>query len=978
MSEIDLGERFPEMELMRSAPSLFTVNGCGLAMYGGRDHDEETGTYVKTRCLCFLFVPLMALNAFRVANAQQGWYFVGKVPLSGVAKLWNAMAVSCVLAGVGFWVWQSYLNSPDAVAARKLDEARELAKTGQPAEAARLYREVALGGTKYSEIARDGFGQLLSTTLSQTDPQQAATMLEEALKFKQAGGSAEMFVGVVKKAVALAEQHAGRDLDGAVAVLKAAAPFGDEAEQQLLSQTRVGLLKQLIAQQPNNLDAISELAVLHEADGDLEACEQLLAPHAKDLGTREAARVLGQIHSSRDEFEAAQALLGPYAEARLDKLHKAETALNEIALQTHERLIGQLSGGEADADFYSKYESASEPEQAAMVEEWLFARIKQDPALLAAQEEYATYASVVPVALDLAVVQLRYAQALTDPKARRAELERAEKTFLAVKGSAGESDEYRLYLGQVYYWLGKHDRGRELFDQAIAGNPESFDLKMSVGSILREVGAESESRKLAEQAYESADDKDRKYTAAVLRAMTAEDLDDKIRWLQRSDTADGQVRALLSSSRAQKAVQEGRDDDAGRLFQQAIDIYESRPESPGTLNNAALEYMGLFQLTGDRTKFQRGLELMERCVALQPSDSVVLYNTASFALAGAVQGIIGEQIDLTLLKSSGGLELLPYLYRTSEQRQSVVENLKSEPEMAKAVGYFEKVLLLAPKGTRAYGELSQIHGWTSNAAALGSLLERLSTVELDQSDAIRTTREVIEGTNDEKYLKSVAENVARLEKTITAAREKNAPAFAVAVGDLLEQQVVLSLLGEPVEVDQLVSLVEEAEQSAASVGTRFDLIGVLCFRCDLQLIEQDTAYAELAARVRRTLGSIDRLCAALDNEGLRDLVLPHPDFQRAVELTEQQIDALPEEATITHWEMFRYTNSEMAGRVADIVRRDEARRINRSVAAKLNPLSASTAMAQYWSHMLAGEPEEGLAALERVSSQGVPLPMELP
>src|SRR5689334_4365048 len=80
-----------------SAPTMFRINGCGVAMYGSRDSDAKTGTYVSTWCLCFLFIPVLALRAYRVARAMNGgWYFIGREPLSGVAKLWNLILILAI------------------------------------------------------------------------------------------------------------------------------------------------------------------------------------------------------------------------------------------------------------------------------------------------------------------------------------------------------------------------------------------------------------------------------------------------------------------------------------------------------------------------------------------------------------------------------------------------------------------------------------------------------------------------------------------------------------------------------------------------------------------------------------------------------------------------------------------------------------------------------------------------------------------
>src|ERR1044071_7000646 len=95
-----LRTRFPEMRPVKRAPALMRVNGIGTGMYGRRDSDFETATYVKTHCLCFVFLPIFALGAYRVADAERGWYFFGKERLSGFAKACNraVIAGSIILA----------------------------------------------------------------------------------------------------------------------------------------------------------------------------------------------------------------------------------------------------------------------------------------------------------------------------------------------------------------------------------------------------------------------------------------------------------------------------------------------------------------------------------------------------------------------------------------------------------------------------------------------------------------------------------------------------------------------------------------------------------------------------------------------------------------------------------------------------------------------------------------------------------------
>ena len=83
-AEVYFRTKYPEMRPVRSAPWLFNVHGVGAGIYNERDRDPATGTYVKTHCLCLLFVPILALGAYRVYPRGSGWTLIGNVPLSGL------------------------------------------------------------------------------------------------------------------------------------------------------------------------------------------------------------------------------------------------------------------------------------------------------------------------------------------------------------------------------------------------------------------------------------------------------------------------------------------------------------------------------------------------------------------------------------------------------------------------------------------------------------------------------------------------------------------------------------------------------------------------------------------------------------------------------------------------------------------------------------------------------------------------------
>jgi hypothetical protein len=100
--------KFPEMKTTSSAPLMVTLNGCGLSVFGRRGYDEETDSFVKTYCLCFLFLPIFCLGAYRVVKAGFGtWCFVGRVPLGPLALAWNIFFAAGILILIGSLIYFS-------------------------------------------------------------------------------------------------------------------------------------------------------------------------------------------------------------------------------------------------------------------------------------------------------------------------------------------------------------------------------------------------------------------------------------------------------------------------------------------------------------------------------------------------------------------------------------------------------------------------------------------------------------------------------------------------------------------------------------------------------------------------------------------------------------------------------------------------------------------------------------------------------
>ncbi|MEZ4409594.1 MAG: hypothetical protein R3A52_24450 [Polyangiales bacterium] len=128
---------------VKSAPSLFTMNGVGTMLYGSRDARDD-GSYIATRFFTLLFVPLIPIDAWRVRDAgHQRYYFLAREPLSRLTRNYRRLVAGAALALGLAAPAQSWYASPARHAASAFTAAQSYARSHTPDEALRRYESVA-------------------------------------------------------------------------------------------------------------------------------------------------------------------------------------------------------------------------------------------------------------------------------------------------------------------------------------------------------------------------------------------------------------------------------------------------------------------------------------------------------------------------------------------------------------------------------------------------------------------------------------------------------------------------------------------------------------------------------------------------------------------------------------------------------------------------------------------------------------------
>jgi hypothetical protein len=922
----DLASRFPQLRPIQSAPSLSNFLGTGCMVYGRRDPDAETGTYVKTHWSTILFVPVFALGAYRVADAPQGWFFHGRVPLSLGAKAWNTFLVCLLLGLFGLFWWNVRTNSEAALARKKVDEADRLVEAGDLEQAASLYREVGRGNTGVADEAAEKFRDLLGERLDRAPLRTVNAVVRLAISWV---GWPDIQVVGYERGLKLVEQKGKDDPRAAVALLDSLCLAA--TDRPAFGRRCQTLLESWGAARSDDLELLIALGRACELQGDADTCEKLFAPHAARLGTSEGARLFGQALFLKGELDRAYEPLSAYCAAHLEAAWK---------------VLQAASRGNHDPGL-----------------DW--------------QIEWAQ--RVLVATLDLARVHKYRSQTLPDAAARRAELAKAEKALLAVGSLPGMDTD--LHLAQVYVWMGKQDQAEQIFNAHLAAAERAPGALLYVAKAQREVGNIAEARKLIEEAIARAPEEKVKRSLAPYRAMVSVDLEDKITWLERGALDDPEVKALLSRARAEQAEQKGDDEAAARHLRDVVALYDQlkgQVHAEG-VNNVGLAYLALYRVTGDRKALARSTELLHKALALQPRNAMIVENVLEAEGREIVRDLATGALDVDALRLLGSPEDLGYLYKDRKGRDGLFRWARKHPKTGNARGLADRLLLLAPRHPASYLHLFALLKLTGDWEAFRQLEASARKADLDLSDLIGQRLDFYAGKKDAQLQKELAGQVRHWEKPYAQlAGGSRGPTFAL-VADLLSRLLIDSAeVGTTVDADRVVRLAEEAHAAAPSRATQNALISALLFRAHRQLIEQEPAYNQLATRVRRALNADYLLAVVLSREGkLRQAALANKDVRRAGELVRERETEFPDEISPSACVILRALYPEETAARTEALARSEVGKWSRAISLRLSPASASAALECYWALSLAGKEEQGQAILKRCAAQGVPLPFDV-
>ena len=444
MDDNELRKMFPNLTPGSSAPAMFRLNGCGLALYGSRDHHEPSNTYVSTYCISILFIPVIALKAYRISDAPSGgWYFLGSEPLSTFAKTWNALLASFIMSLIAFGAYEAHTTSPQYRAKVNMAKAEAFIEEGKLKEAAEKYKLVATSRAHKREEALQKMEGLIEKAIEKGNLQQAAQIFRVLFtteKYDYPGKAKQKEFW--EKGIALIEGPIGKDLKAAQDVLntiKVYAPKPENFEEQ-----RLKLLERQIKSDPHSVAAVTELTTILEKRGETGRCIKLLEPLASKLGTTDGARILGTFYLDQGREDEALPIIEPYVTAAVKEITKKNKEYNDKFKMVFNQKKNTLTSGRAYGFDYRKYKKADSVQKSALVNRYLFMSIAQDTTLKKSREAYNQACKAVPLALKEAEI-----------RSNKNDFKRVDFILTNIEKSASKNELYKKLRERADKALGK-------------------------------------------------------------------------------------------------------------------------------------------------------------------------------------------------------------------------------------------------------------------------------------------------------------------------------------------------------------------------------------------------------------------------------------------------------------------------------------------------------------------------------------------
>ncbi|WP_035608265.1 hypothetical protein [Haloferula sp. BvORR071] len=967
----DLQSRFPEMKPLKSTPALARINGIGVGMYGRRDFDPPTGTYVKTRWICVVFIPIFPLDSYRVADAQGGgWYFFGREKSSSFIRgaRWCVVLGAAALFGVSSW--NAHLQSPEYRMKQGRAAAKAQVEAGKPLEAVETYHGMLQKGWGNPAEWRQEMATLLDTEIDSGNPAQVEAAIRMADKKRLAGGPRALVPDLADRTVRAAGQCS--DPATAATLLSAFEPTPTDLPKVHAALRKS--LEDLHKAKPEDEATRIKLALLREEVGEVEGALELLEPAKDHLADGEGARLYGSLLMDAGRETEAVPHLERYVGSRQVEWKKAETALERTSEHSRKQAIAVLNRGEGPPGFRARYEKADETEQIRMVEEYLAERVERDPGYHVARQRYQAAAKIARPTMDLGVARLRLAQASNDAAERANLLKKAEEAFLTLQSLAGESDEYRLFLGQVYFWSSRETEGRKLFDELLEANKRKPETLLGLARIFRDLGESNDARSLLDEAYPKATNDELKSMIAEMRAFFCRNNDEEIEWLSKAPVKTPVIISRLAKARGEKAEIAGDLKAAAGFYREALKGYEASGRDSASLNNSALLYRSLYRLEGKPEDFETSARLLSEAVELEPANSILSSNAGESLLVAAVLRVVGDRVDPKLLQFDSSLDALRFLYAAEAEKAQVVADLKADPNFRKSLVHYWNSILLAPKNRSHYSWGAELFDYLDDTESLEKLRSKAAEQEFDFSTDREEFAKHLKKEHDTELRTRIKGGCERADKLLASLQDPRARGMAQSV--IADARLSPFSIGEATDAAKWLADLRKAAKETPSSRLQSSLESALEVAALEKLAAMDPACAAIIEADRRLLspGEIIRLLVRAKGQ-LGDKIRKEPLVVEAREAAATGQKTFPGSFSFHDWVIVDGLHPEQDAVFHQLAAKNDTHSLATRLQRELQRDDEPTIILEdYWQKLFDGDSAGAAQMLPKLEQIGIKLP----
>ncbi len=879
------------------------------------------------------------------------------------------VVVLLVLGAVAWYGWGAYQKTDGYLSGQSMKQALQATEDKRYDDAVVAYQRVIDNEWPDQQQAGEAQQATYALGLADTSAEQVAALVEYAPQT----GRDELVEMSITKGRGAVETFERTDLRGAAAIV-GALRYLVPADSSLLKQ-RISILERLVAQEPDALGAKEELAEVYYDSAGFDRVIDTLEPVRGQLGaTTRGALFLGKALSQKGHYEQAIPLLSGYVEPALEQLARHEANYTRLAEAAYQKAFQTLNEGQGSEAFYAKYNEAGEAEQQMLLTQEIHTMMDSDQAYSDAIIAYQEANEVVPHAFDLGIAQLFHARNLPPGDDQTQGLKAAEQTFLALQGAAGESDEYRLFLGQVKYWLGKEEEGSQLFEKLLEANDRNSESLLMVGGVMRELGEQRRAGDIFEEAFEKGQTELEKQNAATLRALTISEPEEQIVWLERCDQSLPQTQVRIANAKARIAKDAGDMEGAIEQMRVAVDGYDKMGDDQSTLNNRSLAYQELFSMTGDPQDYQRGAEEMARALELNPNDGIIVSNALTTMMDSAVIQVLGERFDFRALQGAYSNRMLQMLYADQAGYEAITEQLVAVPAFERARALADRVRLIAPKSAASY-TLGMEYYWLANQPQQVAKIGRsMKGLDLDTTAVEQSTRDMWAGTDREDDLEQLRAYLKTLEDSLADLTEGTLEHDYQILRRALGETSLATFEGSD---PKLFGQLRKANKIRLSRPCRYAdkvVYDIYLTMADQKLRDTEPAYADMAKKTNWGIGAKSRVCWALVQEGAEEKWLEDVHLKSAFEILAAHIEKMPSEHSAFDWAMAQAYDAELGQRVRDEIVASE-HQLARLIAQKaFNPIDGAAVIEAYLLYRLMGDEAQADQVLAAGREAGIPLP----